>query len=117
MICSRFQIAKWFSLSVFLLTVACKDWWAVLPFDLSMLTEPDSPHYYRICHRSDVGMGCMDLDHWKVTSMTKNNLGETMDASYGARTVMKKLLEHGSGTSVLHEVLTRPSAHVRSDSS
>ena len=48
------------------------------------------------------GMGAIDLDHWKVTSMTKKDLGTTMDASHGSRTVMKKLVEVGSGTTNPH---------------
>lgn len=32
-------------------------WWQGLPFDLSNLTGPEAPHYFRICHRRDIGLG------------------------------------------------------------
>lgn len=44
------------------------------------------------------GMGAMDLDHWKVQSLVPRNEGETHDCSYGPKTVMKKLLKAGEGT-------------------
>ena len=44
------------------------------------------------------GMGAMDLDAWKVQSLLKSNEGETHDCSHGAKTVMKKLLKAGKGT-------------------
>jgi FKBP-type peptidyl-prolyl cis-trans isomerase len=46
------------------------------------------------------GMGAMDLEHWKVTCMDR--IGETQDCSFGARTVMKQLLEAGTGMTNPH---------------
>ena len=35
----------------------------------------------------------MDLDDWRVTALEERDVGKTFDASHGARTVMKQLIE------------------------
>ncbi len=43
------------------------------------------------------GMGAMDLDDWRVTALEARDVGQTFDASHGARTIMKTLIAPGSG--------------------
>ena len=64
------------------------------------------PGYQRILTDEEMnaggGMGAMDLDDWKVTAMEKVHEGTTLDASGGAKTIMKTLLEAGEGTDTAH---------------
>ena len=47
--------------------------------------------------QTGAGMGAMELDHWRVTALEDRDVGQTFDASFGARTVMKTLLRAGNG--------------------
>lgn len=44
------------------------------------------------------GMGAMDLDDWRVTSLEARDVGNSFDCSHGARTVMKQLVMEGVGS-------------------
>ena len=43
------------------------------------------------------GMGAMDMDDWRVTSLEARDVGKEYDCSHGAKTILKMLLEPGAG--------------------